>query len=115
MPQDGRQADRLGERGLPHSVFIVLGPPYASWCTGPWVVPDCRMRPGEQAADLIFQHTAAPTSGPGEGDLPCLLVCLLKRRGAVDAVPNPKNALTSGDVTFCCRAEFRSVFQVRLY
>lgn len=78
MPQDGGQADRLGEnRGLFRSVFIALGPPYASWCIGPWVVPDCRMRPGEQAADLIFQHTAAPTSGPGEGDLPCLLECLL--------------------------------------
>lgn len=85
--QAGRQA---GREGAVRSVVIVLGPPYASWCTRPWVVPDCRMRPGEQAADLIFQHTAAPTSGPGEGDLPCLLECLLKWRGAVDAVPNPK-------------------------
>lgn len=72
MPQDGRQAERGG--GVARSVFIVLGPPNAR----PLVVPDCRMRPSEQAADLIFQHTAAPTSGPGEGDLPCLLECLLK-------------------------------------
>lgn len=79
MPQDGRQAGRQAwKEGAVRSVFIVLGPPYASWCTGPWIVPDCRMHPGEQAADLIFQHTAAPTSGPGEGDLPCLLECLLK-------------------------------------
>lgn len=90
MPQDGRQTDRLGEKGAIHSVVIVLGPPYACWCTGPWVVPDCCMRPGEQAADLIFHHTAAPTSGPGEGDLPCLLECLLNWWGAVDAVPNLK-------------------------
>lgn len=79
MPQDGRQAGRqAGREGAVHSVFIVLGPPYASWCTRPWVVPDCRMYPGEQAADLIFQHTAALTSGPGEGDLPRLLESVLK-------------------------------------
>lgn len=66
-----------GRGGAILLVFIVLGPPYASWCTGPWVAPDCGMSPSEQAADLIFQHTAAPTSGPGEGDLPCLLECLL--------------------------------------
>jgi len=59
--------------GAVRSVFIVLGPPYANGCSRPWVVPDCRMRPAEQSADLISQHTAAPTSGPGEGDLPCLL------------------------------------------
>lgn len=77
MPQDGRQAGRhAGREWAVRSVFIVLGPPYANWCTGPRVVPDCSMLPGEQAADLIFQHTAAPTSGPGEGDLPCLLECL---------------------------------------
>lgn len=28
--------------------------------------------PASKAADLIFQHAAAPTSGPHEGDLPCL-------------------------------------------
>lgn len=57
MPQDGGQADRLGERGAVRSVFIVPRHPYASWCSRPWVVPDCRMRPGEQAADVIFQHS----------------------------------------------------------
>lgn len=73
--QAGRQA---GREGAVHPVFIVRGPPYATWYTRPWVLPDCSIYPGEQAADLIFQQAAAPTSGPGEGDLPCLLVCLLK-------------------------------------
>lgn len=79
MPQDGRQAGRqAGREGAVHPVFIVRDPPYATWYTRPWVFPDCSIYPSEQAADLIFQQAAAPTSGPGEGDLPCLLVCLLK-------------------------------------
>lgn len=69
MPRDGGPAE--GE-GAVRSVFCVARTPYASWNTRPWVVPACCMRPGEQAADLIFQHAAAPTSGPGEGDLPWL-------------------------------------------
>lgn len=38
---------------------------------------DCGRIPGKRAAELIFQHAAASASGPGEGDLPCLLERLL--------------------------------------
>lgn len=40
-------------------------PPHAGRCSWPWVFPGCCPRPGEQAADLIFQHAAARTSGEG--------------------------------------------------
>lgn len=101
--QAGRQAEGEGAG----SIFIVPGPPYASWYTRPWVVPGCCMRPGEQAADLIFQHTAAPTSGPGEGDLPWLLEFLLKWR-STNGVLNPKCSPSNFWWFILCCFNFRS-------
>lgn len=76
MPWDGRQADRLGQWRLFALSLLYWGHRMLAGALGlGWFQTACSL-PGEQAADLIFQHAPAPTSGPGEGDLPCLLECL---------------------------------------
>lgn len=100
MPQDGRQS---GREGLLFTLSLLhRGHRVRAGCTRPQVVPDCRMDPSEQAADLIFQHTAAPTSGPGEGDLPCLLECLLKgfKARSIPCQKKKRSTFTSDDAIF---------------
>lgn len=79
MPRDGEQTDAWGGGfgGLGVLHLYCTGATLCRRGAGPRVVADCGRIPGKRAAELIFQHTAAPTSGPGEGDLPCLTECLL--------------------------------------
>lgn len=93
MPRDGEQTDVRGERGGGRGgVSLRLYCTGATVCrrgAGPRVVADCGRIPGKRAAELIFQHAAAPTSGPGEGDLPCLTERLLKWGSPLTPGPTP--------------------------
>lgn len=74
-----RRAGRAGRGGGGGSLCLYCtGATMCRRGAGPRVVADCGRIPGKRAAELIFQHAAAPTSGPGEGDLPCLTERLLK-------------------------------------
>lgn len=69
---------RVGRAGGRRSLCLYCsGATMCSRGTGPRVLADRGRIPGKRAAELIFQHAAAPASGPGEGDLPCLSECLL--------------------------------------
>lgn len=78
MPRDGKQTDVWGElRGGRLRCLYCTGATMCRRGPGPRVVADCSRIPGKRAAELIFLLAAAPASGPGEGDLPCLSKRLL--------------------------------------
>lgn len=71
-----RRVGRGGFGGGVCSIFIAPGPPCVGAALGLGWLQTAAGFPGSEQLSSFF-NTAAPTSGPGEGDLPCLTEGLL--------------------------------------